>query len=148
MTEEKIIQQANKDLIRRYFETIDTEGKNANADMLDEFLAEDFIEHNPFPGLPPNRDGWKQAFIMFAKGAPGYHVIDDLIAEDDKVVGHITAYGKHTGVLFGIPATNKDFSMAGIAIWRIKNGKITEHWNQTDQLGVMMQLGVLPPPPH
>ena len=80
---------------------------------------------------------------MFADGAPGYHVIDDLIAEGDKVVGRITAFGKHTVVLFGIPPTNKEFSMKGIAIWRIENGKIKEHWNQTDELGVMIQLGVL-----
>ena len=145
---EKNLQEANKDLIRRYFVAIDEEGKKANADMLEEFLSDDFVEHNPFPGLPPNRDGWKQAFLMFADAAPRYHVIDDLIAEGDKVVGRITAYGKHTGNLFGIPATNKDFSMVGIAIWRIADGKIIEHWNQTDQVGMMMQLGVMPPPSH
>ena len=148
MVEEKNMQEANKELIRKYFKTIDEAGKIANAEIIDDFLAEDFVEHNPFPGIPANRDGWKQVFIMFAKAAPGYRVIDDLIAEGDKVVGRITARGKHTGNLFGIPATNKEFSMAGIAIWRIKNGKIIEHWNQTDQVGMMTQLGALAPPPH
>lgn len=148
MVEEKNMQEANKELIRKYFKTIDEAGKIANAEIIDDFLAEDFVEHNPFPGIPANRDGWKQVFIMFAKAAPGYHLIDDLIAEGDKVVGRITAHGKHTGNLFGIPATNKEFSMAGIAIWRIKNGKIIEHWNQTDQVGMMTQLGALAPPPH
>ena len=135
--------EENKELIRRYFKAIDEAGKVGNADIIDEFLSEDFVEHSPFPGSPPTRENWKRAFKMFAEGAPGYHVIEDLIAEGDKVVGRITAYGQHTGMLFGIPATNKEFAMKGIAIWRISNGKITEHWNQTDELGVMIQLGAV-----
>ena len=148
MNEEKKMQEANKEIIRKYFKAIDEEGKTANAEMLNDYLSEDFIEHNPPPGIPANRDGWKLLFKMFSEATPGYHVIDDLIAEGDKVVGHITAYGKHVGTVFGIPATNKDFVMKGISIWRLKDGKITEHWVQSDTLGMMMQLGAIPPPKH
>ena len=148
MEEVKKLQETNKEIIRKYFKTIDEEGKTANAEILNEFLAEDFIEHDPAPGIPPTRDGWKQLFKMFAESTPGYHVINDLIAEDDKVVAHITAYGKHVGTIFGIPATNKEFSMKGIVIWRLKNGKITEHWAQNDMVGMMIQLGVMQPPNH
>ena len=148
MEEVKKLQEANKEIIRKYFKAIDEEGKTANAEILNEFLAEDFIEHDPAPGIPPTRDGWKQLFKMFAEATPGYHVINDLIAEDDKVVAHITAYGKHVGTIFGIPATNKEFSMKGIVIWRLKNGKITEHWAQNDMVGMMIQLGVMQPPNH
>ena len=146
MEEAKKLQEVNKEIIRKYFKAIDEEGKTANAEILNEFLSEDFIEHDPAPGIPPTRDGWKQLFKMFAEATPGYHVIDDLIAEDDKVVAHITAYGKHVGTIFGIPATNKEFSMKGIVIWRLKNGKITEHWAQNDMVGMMIQLGVMQPP--
>jgi len=148
MEEVKKLQEANKEIIRKYFKAIDEEGKTANAEILNEFLAEDFIEHDPAPGIPPTRDGWKQLFKMFAESTPGYHVINDLIAEDDKVVAHITAYGKHVGTIFGIPATNKEFSMKGIVIWRLKNGKIIEHWAQNDMVGMMIQLGVMQPPNH
>lgn len=136
----------NKELIRRFFAAIDEGCRAGNADMLDEFLAPDFVEHNPFPGHPPTRDGWKQAFDMFVAGAPGRHVIDDLVAEGDKVAGRITAYGTHTGDLFGVPATGREIRVSGIAIWRIRDGKIVEHWHETDALGLMQQLGVLPPP--
>jgi|ERR687891_7323 steroid delta-isomerase-like uncharacterized protein len=139
--------EENKTLIRRYFEAIDKECAAGNADIVDDFLAPDFVEHNPFPGMPPTREGWKQAFKEFVKGAPGYHVIEDLVAEADKVVGRITAYGKHDGELFGIPATGKDIRVTGIAIWRIRDGRIVEHWHETDQMGLMQQLGVVPPPP-
>src|SRR6187551_310818 len=145
MEEGKKLQETNKEIIRKYFKAIDEEGKRGNAEILNEFLAEDFIEHNPAPGIPPTRDGWKQLFKMFAEATPGYHVIDDLIAENDKVVAHITAYGKHVGTVFGIPATNRAFSMKGIVIWRLKDGKITEHWAQNDMIGMMMQLGVMQP---
>jgi len=136
----------NKELIRRYFAAIDEACEEGRADLIDEFLAPDFVEHNPFPGLPPTREGWKQAFNMFVAGAPGYHVIEDLIAEDDKVVGRITAYGKHEGELFGIPRTGKDIRVSGTAIWRIRDGRIVEHWHETDALGLMQQLGVVPSP--
>jgi len=148
MEKEINLQEANKEIIRKYFKAIDEEGKRGNAEILNEFLAEDFIEHDPAPGIPPTRDGWKQLFKMFAEATPGYHVIDDLIAEDDKVVAHITAYGKHIGTVFGIPATNKEFSMKGIVIWRLKKGMITEHWAQNDMVGMMIQLGVMPSPNH
>jgi len=148
MEKEINLQETNKEIIRKYFKAIDEEGKRGNAEILNEFLAEDFIEHDPAPGIPPTRDGWKQLFKMFAEGTPGYHVIDDLIAEDDKVVAHITAYGKHIGTVFGIPATNKDFSMKAIVIWRLKKGMITEHWAQNDMVGMMIQLGVMPSPNH
>jgi len=148
MEEVKKLQEANKEIIRKYFKAIDEEGKTANAEILNDFLSEDFIEHDPAPGIPPTRDGWKQLFKMFAESTPGYHVINDLIAEDDKVVAHITAYGKHVGTIFGIPATNKEFSMKGIVIWRLKNRKIIEHWAQNDMVGMMIQLGVMQPPNH
>jgi predicted ester cyclase len=136
----------NKALIRRYFAAIDEACQAGNADVLDEYMSADFLEHAPFPGVPPTREGWKQTFLQFVQGAPGRHVIEDLIAEDDKVVGRITAYGQHTGDLFGIPATGKQMQVTGIAIWRVLDGLLTEHWHVTDQLGLMQQLGVLPTP--
>ena len=136
--------EENKELVRRYFQAIDEGCEAGNAEIVDDFLAPDFVEHNPFPGIPPTRDGWKQAFMAFVNGAPGYHIVDDLVAEGDKVVGRITAYGKHTGELFGIPETGRDIRVSGIAIWRIQDGKIVEHWHETDQMGLMQQLGVVP----
>ena len=135
-----------KTVIRRYFEAIDEACAQGNADIVDDFLAPDFVEHNPFPGIPPTRDGWKQAFKEFVKGAPGYHAVEDLIAEGDKVAGRVTACGRHTGEVFGIPATGKDIRVTGIAIWRVRGDRIVEHWHETDQLGLMQQLGVIPPP--
>lgn len=138
--------EANKALVRRYFEAIDAACEAGNADVIDDFLAPDFVEHNPFPGVPPTREGWKQAFMMFVDGAPGTHVVEDIIAEGDKVAARITAYGTHAGDLFGFPATGKEIRVTGTAFWRIRDGKIAEHWHETDQLGLMQQIGVIPSP--
>ena len=59
----------NKVLIKRYFAAIDEACTRGYADLVDEFLAPDFVEHNPFPGLPPTRDHWNQAFRAFVAGA-------------------------------------------------------------------------------
>ncbi|HEX9567041.1 MAG TPA: ester cyclase, partial [Thermoplasmata archaeon] len=71
--------------------------------------------------------------------------VDELIAEGDKVVARITGYGTHEADFLGIPRTGKEIKMSGIVIWRIRAGKIVEHWAQNDTLGLMQQLGVSRP---
>ncbi len=46
----------------------------------------------------------------------------------------------------GVPATGKNIAFTGMIIDRFAEGKIVEHWEQFDMLGMMQQLGVLPPP--
>ena len=70
--------------------------------------------------------------------------IEDLIAEGDKVVYRYSATGTHKGDLSGIAATEKMVTITGMVISRILNGKVQEDWEQTDMLGLMQQLGVVP----
>jgi predicted ester cyclase len=84
---------------------------------------------------------------MYRTAFPNIHVtIEDQIAEGDKVVTRWTGHGTHQGELMGIPPTNKAVTVTGIAIDRIVAGKIVEHWENFDQLGMLVQLGVVPPP--
>jgi predicted ester cyclase len=66
-----------------------------------------------------------------------------MIAEGDLVVSRVTAVGTQTGERFGVPPTGRRFTSTGIAIHRIADGKIVEHWAETDRLGALQQLGVL-----
>ncbi len=132
----------NKALIRRYFEAIDQ--PNVDAEILDEFVDPDIVAHDLPPGFPNSLEGLKKLFAMFQTSTPGYHTVDDLIAEGDKVAGRITGYGTHEGELLGIPRTGKEIRMSGIVIWRIRKGKIVEVWAQNDTLGLLQQLGALP----
>jgi len=136
--------EENKAVVRRYFEAIDA---RRDPSVVDEFLAPDFVSHNPSPGFGSDREGQKGAFVHFLAAAPdAYHVLDDMVAEGDKVVTRLTAYGTQTGELFGIPPTGQRVVMTGIAIHRIADGKIVEHWHEIDMLAGLQQLGVVPSP--
>jgi predicted ester cyclase len=138
----------NKALIQRYFEEVDAAAQDGRgASVLDEFVAPDFVDRSPSPGFTPDLEGLKRAYDHFLAASPdGYHIVEDMIAEGDKVMTRVSAYGTQTGELFGIPPTGKQIRMTGIAVHRIANGKIVEHWSELDNLGLMQQLGVVPTP--
>lgn len=77
---------------------------------------------------------------------PDAHLyIEDEIAEGDRVTTRFTIHGTHQGELMGIPATGKQVNLGGIHIARVAGGKIVERWYESDMMGVMVQLGVIPP---
>ena len=138
--------QENKDLIRRYIEAIDA-NETSDWSVLDGFIAEDFVAHHaPVPGVSLDRDGMKEAAEIFRVAAPGRHEIRVQVAEDDLVVSHIVGQGVHAGELLGIPATNKEIETEGIAIHRVRDGKIVEYWSVVDVASILQQVGVLPGP--
>jgi steroid delta-isomerase-like uncharacterized protein len=116
-----------------------------NIDAMDELVVEDYINHDPppFPGLAEGREGLKQAFEMFWRATPGHHLIEDQIAEGDKVVTRLRGIGKHEGELAGIPPSGNDLDVKAVAIHRIEDGKIVEHWSAVDTATNLQQLGVI-----
>jgi steroid delta-isomerase-like uncharacterized protein len=95
------------------------------------------------------REGIKQFYATLRAAFPDIHfTIEDQIAEGDRVVTRWTARATHTGEYQGIPPTGKQFSLTGIDIDRIANGKVVECWPIADELGVLQQLGVIPAPEH
>jgi predicted SnoaL-like aldol condensation-catalyzing enzyme len=134
--------EQNKALVRRFYEEID----KGNLGILDELVAENYIDHSPppFPGLPPGREGVKQAFHIFQQATPGCHRIEDQIADSDKVVTRLTSIGKHEGDLPGAPRTGNELKVTSITIHRIANGKLVEKWSAKDELGLLQQLGMIP----
>jgi predicted ester cyclase len=137
----------NKDLIRRYIEAVDN-NHTSDWSILDEYIAEDFVAHDPpIPGVSLDRDGMKQAAEIFRLATPGRHEITMQVAEGDLVVSRIVGRGVHEGELLGIPATNRDVETDGIAIHRVRDGKIVEYWVVVDVARVLQQMGALPGPP-
>jgi steroid delta-isomerase-like uncharacterized protein len=133
--------EANKALVRRFYVAIDA----GNLDAMDELVAPDYIDHSPPPfPVPPGREGLKRSFEMFWKATPGRHEIEDQIAEGDRVVTRMTAYGRHEADLPGIPRTGNEMKMTGTVIHRIEDGKLAEKWSDKDVLGMLQQLGVIP----
>jgi steroid delta-isomerase-like uncharacterized protein len=134
--------EQNKAIVRRLFEEV----MKGNIAIADELIVEDYVQHSVF-GIPNGREGFKQFFMAFAAAVPDAHfVIEDVIAEGDRIVTRLTVTGTQTGPLPGIPPTGNKFSMTGIDVFRLDDGKIIEHWDAVDQLGMLQQLGVLSMP--
>lgn len=135
--------EENKALLRRGWEEILNKG---NINALDQFYAENFVDHNAFPGIPSGIEGMRQTYNIIFSAFTNIHVkIDDMVAEEDKIVVRVTANGIHTGEFMGTPATGKRISIMEIRIYRIAGGKIVEHWGLMDTASLMQQLGNAPP---
>jgi len=132
----------NKAIVRRSIEDVWARGFEAEQEV----VAANIIDHNPFPGFPPGLEGHHQLLLMFLNAFPDLQItLEDLLAEGDKVVDRWTMRATHRGELLGIPATGKQVTLTGIDITRIENGQIVEFWHQQDLLGMLQQLGVIPP---
>jgi predicted ester cyclase len=135
--------EENKALLRRFYEEI----SKGNLAVVDELVAVDHIENSPFiPGQAPGRQGTLELFTMITAAFPDLHfTAEDIVAEGDKVVARGTFSGTHKGEFMGIAPTGKQVTVGMIEILRIAGGKLVEHWNIVDRLGMMQQLGVVPP---
>jgi steroid delta-isomerase-like uncharacterized protein len=138
--------EENKAIVRRFWGV----WEEGNIDLVDELLAPDYINHTPAsPDQPTGPEGVKGVVAMFRSAIPDLRVvIEDMIAEGDKVVVRYTLEGTHEGELFGVPPTGQRLSIKSIAVERVSDGKIREHWRVTDSLDMMQQLGVIPAPEH
>ncbi len=135
----------NKAIIRRLYDEIHSKG---NWAAVDELVGTNFVDHNPpAPDFPSGPEGVKQTLGMFRSALPDMHVtVEDIIAEGDKVAARITMSGTHRGELMGVAPTGKQITLGLIDITRLADGKIVERWGEGDMLGMMQQLGVVPPP--
>lgn len=134
--------EKKKALVRRLVEALNTR----NWAVLDKVMAPDYVDHYALPGQKPGREGYREAFMSTPKAFPDFQfTIEDIIAEGDKVVVHLTFSGTHKGEFAGIAPTNKRVTYAHIRILRIVRGKFVEDWGFSDRLSALQQLGAVPP---
>ena len=139
--EENMSTEENKAMVRRFFEEGPSKG---NLSIADELLSSDFVMHIPLP-TSPGIAGINEVITTCRAAFEHLNVtIEDMIAEENKVVARFTARGIHKGDFMGLPATGKSITMTGIEIFRIENGKIIELWGEVNLLGLMQQLGLFP----
>lgn len=131
--------EENKNIVRRYQEIYNSN----NLDELDNIVALDVLMPKIMPDMPSGLDGAKAVHQKTLIGMPDFRTeIQDLIAENDKVVARVLMTGTHTGDFYGIPATGKHVEFTGVFIVRIVNGKIVEHWGEEDSYSLLLQLGL------
>ena len=136
--------EANKAFVRRYLEECINK---RDAEAADQFIATDYLDHDSPPGAAPGLAGFKQVITKAFNAFPDFHyIIEDLIAEGDRVVSRGTVHGTHLGEFRGIAPTGNQITIKEVHIVRISGGKMVEHWEVADGLGLMRQLGVIPGP--
>jgi steroid delta-isomerase-like uncharacterized protein len=129
----------NKSIVRRLVEEAQSRGR---LEVVDELMADDFVDHSPLPGLPPTREGVKMLFAGLRAAFPDLHVtISEQIAEDDRVASRKTFRGTHQGDFLGVPASGRPVEFEVIDILTFDDGRISEHRVVLDQLGLLRQLG-------
>ncbi len=137
--------EENKAIFRRYIEEVSNEG---NLELADE-IFDRYIAHQS-DGSTEERgpEDVKRFMGEFRQAFPDFRsVIEDQVAEGDKVVTRWRATGTHQSEFRGIAPTGNRMEVTGIGIFRFsEEGKVVESWDNIDQLGMMQQLGVIPPP--
>ncbi len=131
--------------MRRLYELLSA----GDIDGFGDFLADDFIEHEAFPGLPPTREGAKTLFGMLRAGFPDMRLDpEDVIVSGGKAVARVRLTGTHKGAFMEVPATGKSVDIQLIDIMGVgDDGLVHEHWGVIDQMAMMQQLGVIPAGP-
>jgi steroid delta-isomerase-like uncharacterized protein len=133
--------QDNKALVRRFIDEIFVAGR---TEAVDELLADDFVGHT-WPSTGDPKADLKAAIGRTSKGlSDPRFVVEDMIGEGDEVAVRLTAEATQTGELMGMPASGKRYSIGEIHIFRVRDGKVAEHWHQFDQMTMMRQLGAMP----
>jgi len=109
--------------------------------------APEAVGHFLPSGMPQGHTGLRLFYGAFHTGFPDAQLIfDDIVSEGDRVAIRFRLNMTHTGEFNGIPATNRRVSLPGITIFRFVGGKSVERWSESDFLGLMQQLGVIPMP--
>jgi steroid delta-isomerase-like uncharacterized protein len=135
--------EQNKELVRRMFDRI------VRGDVQDvaQIFAPDWV--NIDTALPPMKgiQGAKQLLTLFSTAFPGCRLdFIQLVGEGNEIAAHFSFSGTHKGAFLNVPPTGKSFNVTGTGIFRLKDGKLVENHVVFDALGLMQQLGVVPPP--
>lgn len=135
-------ESGNKAVIGRFIDEVLNQGR---FEVADEIVAEDFVELDPLPRQRQGREGLVEVLRGMLAAFPDIHwVVEEMVAEREKVVTRFTWTGTHRGTFLGIPATGKGVAVKGVVIDRVVGGKMTDSRILMDTMGMMQQLGVVP----
>lgn len=138
--------EMNKALVREFSQTLNT----ADWDGLEKILTKDFQRHSQATTQMPEISSAREFIDLqkqFLASFPDQIAqVDMLIAEGDLVAAYATYSGTNTGPLGDMPPTGKAIRFKFMSIFRIADGKIAELWVEWDNLVMLGQLGLYPPP--
>lgn len=135
----------NEERARRFHDELWGE---RNLDVIDEYIAESFVGHDPTSPAPVRGPAGvrENAELLLAAFPDAAMEIEHVVAEGDRLVIHRTLTGTHEGAFMGIAPTGDEVAVTGIAVFRIEDGKTAEEWQVVDVFGLLAQLGAVEPP--
>jgi steroid delta-isomerase-like uncharacterized protein len=134
----------NASLVLRFIEEVLNQGQ---IDAAGDYFWDDMVEQVPFPGQGPGLQGLKDVLKAMRAGFPDMHwTVEEQLTDGDRVLTRFLWTGTHRGPFLGVPATGRPVQVWGMVIDRFVDGRIKETRILMDTLGLMIQLGVVPPP--
>ncbi|HVP20994.1 MAG TPA: ester cyclase [Anaerolineaceae bacterium] len=129
--------------IRRIFDEAFNVG---NLEVVDEVLAPDHHTHITIGGAPNGPQGLKLMIAIYRTAFPDLLcTVDDEIVEGDRVAARWTMRGTHKGLFLGNQPTGRPVEIQGMIFARLGNGRMVEDWTLIDHMGILQQIGVIPP---
>ena len=131
----------NKAVIRRMFAALDAH----DLDLIEQELVDPGY-HLHFDSMPEMDKARAVPFFRaFVTGFPDIsHTLEEMIAEGDRVGCRLTVRGTNTADFMGMPATNRSIEVNSINMIRLKDGRLVDHQVNSDGVGMMRQLGLIP----
>ncbi len=130
------------DTVKQFFETVFEAG---DVDATAHFMADDFVDHAPWPGQPPSRAGFEAGTKAMRAAFPDLAIkVVTIFSEEDKVAVAVRISGTQHGEFMGHKATGRAFEIDGVDILRVEEGKLREHWGVMDSQQMFAQLRLSP----
>ena len=131
----------NESIVRSWFEDF---ANGRKLDMATELMTSDHVYHDPHVPADPGPDGMVETIRPYQDALDGRWEIHDVVTSGDKVAVRWSGHGTHNGDVMGIPPTGNEVNVEALSIFRLRNGRIAEHWTVWDTLTMLQQLGVVP----
>jgi len=134
------VSEANKAVVQQFLQEL----SQRQLDAVDTYVAADAVDHRIAPGTAPGIDGMKRELTALWRGFPdATMVIEQIVAEADRVAVRTLVTGTHLGLYLGARATGESVRWTSVDIYRLEGGKLVERWGMVDRLGMLQQMKVL-----
>jgi len=109
-------------------------------------VTDDFVDHGSPVPLPPGPEGYAQILGFVSRVLKISYEVKDVFHTEDRICVRAVAHGRGVAAVHGEAAAGKPYAMDTLHVYRTEGERLAEHWGVRDELGVLVQVGVLPPP--
>ncbi len=119
---------------------------SGDLSVIPEAVTDDFVDHGSPVPLPPGPEGYAQILAFVTRVLDVSYEVKDVFHTQDRICVRAVSHGRAVAAVHGEAAAGKPYAMDTIHIYRTEGDRLAEHWGVRDELGVLVQVGVLPPP--